>query len=111
MPIDDGNGYGSIMCYNGVPIGAISDVETVTIAEDSIASKPYYLPHSISFMMKWHTDRVSRKRFCRELQKIGFTKKESKAVAWKVRKKYAHYLSTIRLCGREYVLRLLGRKQ
>ena len=104
MPTGDNDISDIIMLDpNGNPLGKVVDAETLTMSVTDDESTPLYLPKSMSFSCKWEMEKTNRKKFCRELVKLGFTKAEAKAVARKIPGNYSQHLATIRLCGKEYV--------
>ena len=113
MPIgyDNGVKFAYMMDENGNLIGKVGGIETVTMAITEDNAPSYTMPNSISFTMKWKSARTSRKTFCRELVKLGFTKSEAKRVAWTVKGNYGQILAAIRMCGKEHVAELLGKKR
>lgn len=109
MPIGDigiENVY--MMDASGNVIGKIVNAETVTMAVTDDDVEPIIIPRSFSFTAKWKADRTNRKTFCRELIKIGFTKKEAKAIARMVKGRYGQYLSEIRIFGKENFKSVMG---
>lgn len=80
----------AVLFVNGERLGPISEIKTITetpIVPDSEESSRVMgidLAHgqdfTVSFTPKW--PHVSRKEFIRRLQKLGYSKKQAKKIAW-----------------------------
>ena len=112
MPIGDNNGIENayMVDADGNIIGKVGNIETVTMAvmDEDVQPIAIQRDFNFGFTAKWKSDKTSRKAFCRELVKLGYTKNEAKKVAWTVKGKYGQHLPMIRLCGSEYVNKLNG---